>query len=349
MENITLAAKKACSSRRDKTEVAAFLENKEIKLENLRQSLISHTYKSSRYRMFEVNEYGKTRNVADLPLYPDRICHWAIALGIEDKLNAKLIDQSYASRPFFGTHYAITKIKSYLDKDPKIKYCLKIDISKFFPSCNKNILKAKLRTVLKDRDLLIELDKIIDEYPYPGIPIGNRTSPMFANLYLSEMDHMLREKYHVHYMARYMDDIVILGYSKEWLHKIRDVMAASLSEIGLTMKKNWQIFPIDDRGIDFVGYVVFRTHILLRKSTKKRLIKASDRLLKKLESGQELSEHDLGTIASYKGILQWCNGYNLYRSTFYRVEQKAAELKRERIGQLHSATSQLCKMRCTHE
>ncbi|MBQ7701284.1 MAG: RNA-directed DNA polymerase [Candidatus Methanomethylophilaceae archaeon] len=325
--NLMEASGLACRSRRDKKEVARFKEKETILLRKLKSSLVDHTYHSSKYRIFQVNENGKIRDIADLPLYPDRIFHWAIALGLEEKLNRKLIDQTHASRPGHGIHSAVNDIRNYIRKDGRIKYALKTDVSKFFPSVDKNILKSKLRGAIKDKDLIFELDKLIDDYPYPGLPIGNRTSPMFANLYLSEMDHTMKEIHHCHYYVRYMDDIVVLGYSKQWLHQIRKVMSSYLNEIGLKMKENWQVFPIDSRGIDFVGYRIFTDHILLRKRIKNNLKKATGRILSNIESDRRLTEHDRGTIASYNGILLFCNGYNLRCSTLSKIEQKMKDLE----------------------
>ncbi len=324
------AAKMACSSRKNIREVEAFRERQDILLERLKQSLIDHSYRSSEYHVFKIRENGKVRDIADLPLYPDRICHWAIALAVEDKVNSKLIDQTHASRPNHGIHSAVSNIRKYLDRDDRIRYCLKMDVKKFFPSIDKAILKMKFRDVFKDRDLLIELDKIVDQYPYPGIAIGNRVSPLFANLYLSEIDHAMKEKHHCHYYERYMDDIVILGYSKQWLHKIREIMVSYLGDISLTMKENWQIFPIDSRGIDFVGYRIFTDHTLLRKRNKRKLCRACRRINERLDAGCTMTSHDYGTLASYNGLLKWCDGYRLRQRTIGVTERKIEEKRVER-------------------
>lgn len=324
------AAGKACSSRKNRREVEKFQENKDVLLEKLKQSLIDHTYRTSEYRIFKVHENGKIRDVADLPLYPDRIYHWAVALAIEEKVCSKFIDQTHASRPKHGIHSAVTNIRKYLRKDGRIKYCLKLDVKKFFPSIDKLIMKSKFRDVFKDRDLLYELDKIIDEYPYPGIAIGNRVSPMFANLYLSEIDHLMKEKHHCHYYERYMDDIIILGYSKQWLHKIREIIASYLADISLTIKENWQIFPIDSRGIDFVGYRIFTDRTLLRKRNKKKLSRACAEIQRKLDECGRITSHDRGTLASYNGLLKWCDGYGLYQKTIGATEEKIEEKRIER-------------------
>ena len=131
------------------------------------------------------------------------------------------------------------------------------------------------------------MDKLIEEYPYSGLPIGNRYSPMLANLYFSDMDHKLKQKYHAHYFISFMDDRCILGYSKKWLHRILDKVIQMLDELHLQIKPNYQIFPIDKRGIAFLGYRIFRTHILLLKRTKRKLKKTSDILEKQVMISDE--------------------------------------------------------------
>ena len=253
-----------------------------------------------------MDENGKMRLVADLPLYPDRILHWAVCLKAEDPINRKLIDQAYGSRPGTGHHMAVRQLSEYIKNDSRLKYALVADVRQFFPSIDKEILKAKLRRVLKDSSLLDLLDTIIDDYKLPGIPIGNRTSPMFANLYLSEMDHAMKERYHCHYYIRYMDDIVVLGYSKPWLHRMRETMSEMLADIGLRMKDNWQVFPIDSRGIPYLGYRVFSDHVLLKKPTKERMRKAADRISRSLEDPEHVMDaHEVGVVRSYEGVLKW--------------------------------------------
>ncbi len=321
MDNLREAAKKACSTRKNRTEVQEFLEDSENNLKKLRDSLIDGTYKSSEYRMFNILERGKQRFVADLPLNPDRILHWAICLVAEEPLNNKLIDQSYGSRPGMGYHDAVKKVHSYIQKDAKIRYALIVDVKKFFASIDKEILKKKMLRVFKDRRFLDLMFKLIDEYSYPGIPIGNRYSPMLANLYLSDMDHKLKERHHVHYLVSFMDDRCILGYTKKWLRRILGIIKDELSAIGLELKGNYQIFPIDSRGIPFLGYRIFSDHILLKKPTKKRMKGSVKRISNRQSKDPDyrLDDRDLGVLNSYSGVLKHCNGKHLRSVTIVPV------------------------------
>ncbi len=322
MDVLRHAAKLACASRRKtrmhKQEVYDFLENDpDSKLKLLSDQVVSGTLPEPKYHIFITREREKLRLVADLPLYPYRILQWSIALVLEPEMDRKLIDQTYASRKGTGHHEAVRKLHQYMVEDDKVKYALVLDVEKFFESIDKDILKSKLRKVIKDGRMLELLDKLIDDYPLSGIPKGTRLSPMFANLYLSELDHELKERYHVHKMIRFMDDFAILGYSKQWLRRILGVIQAHLATIGLKVKRNVQIFPIEARGVSFLGYVTRKSHILLRKNTKVRMKRAARRIQKKFEDQDyTLDCHDLGTINSYRGALKWCSGKHLFKKTF---------------------------------
>ena len=187
-----------------------------------------------------------------------------------------------------------------------------MDVRKFFPSIDKDIMIRKLERKIKDPDVLWLCREIVYGFPYPGLPIGNYTSQYFANYYLSSVVRHMKQVFHCHYMVVYMDDMVILGSSKSWLRRVRKRMVMQLSENGLRIKDNWQIFPVDDRGVDFVGYRIFRDYTLLRTYTKRTMARKMHSLRSRMEQGHIFDEHDRGVVASYSGILGWCDGYRLF-------------------------------------
>jgi len=176
-------------------------------------------------------------------------------------------------------------------------YYLKLDIQKYYPSINHNILKSLLRKKFKDKDLLELLDNIIDSAP--GCPIGNYLSQYFANFYLTYFDHWLKEQKKVKYYIKYMDDIIILHESKEYLYNLLIEIKQYLEDnLKLKVKSNYIISPIS-KGIDFVGYITYPTHIRLRKRIKLNFIKS-------------VKQNKLSSIPSYKGWLQYGNCVNLW-------------------------------------
>lgn len=321
MENIKLAYTNARRGKTCRSEVRKIDANPMPYLEKVRDMLIHRTFRSSEYRMFVVHENGKDRDVADLPFFPDRIVHWALMQVLEPIIMKNLIHQTYAALPGRGSHQALGQLKEYLKNDDA-QYCLKMDVRKFFPSIDKGILMQKLRHRIKDEDVLWLCSKIIYEYPHPGIPIGNYTSQFFANFYLSDLDHYLKESYHCKYLLRYMDDIIILGWSKRWLHRVRKKISSEIAPWGLEIKGNWQIFPVEDRGVDFVGYRTFHDFCLIRKRTKVRMVRAMARLHEKLAGGSELDCHDMGCLSSYRGCIMHCDGWRLGQKTVYRIDRE---------------------------
>ena len=321
------------NSRRGKThrpDVRMVDQDPKKYIQEVQRLLISGEYHTSEYRMFEIHEKGKTREVADLPYFPDRIIHWALILVLHETIMRNLIPQTYAALPGRGAHAGVTKLKEYL-KDPQARFYLKIDIEKFFRSINKDVMMAKIERRVKDPKILEICRRVIYEYPGEGLPIGNYTSQYFANFYLSDLDHYMKEVFHAKFYLRYMDDIVILGWSKAWLRRALNRIEEIVGEWGLKVKDNWCIRPVEE-GIDWVGYRTFPDHCLLRKRTKQRMKRACRRISREWDEGREPDVHDLGTLASYNGCLSWCDGYRLGKQTVYplmEVYQQCKSLQQE--------------------
>lgn len=150
---------------------------------------------------------------------------------------------------------------------------------------------------------------IIDSVPEgAGIPIGNFLSQYSGNLFLSPLDHMCKEQLHCLYYYRYMDDIVILSDSKEFLHHCFDCIQEWCNENKLQIKPNYQIFPVADRGIDFVGYRIFPEFVLLRKRIAQHL-KYKHRLI--MDGVIKDPRTIKGIYDSYYGFLIHCDAYDL--------------------------------------
>ena len=329
METLEKASEDACRPRSKTLEVALFRQDKENLLRKLQNDIRNHTLVLSDYNMYYKEERGKKRLIADLPLYPDRILHCAIARAIEDRLNRTLIYQTHASIRGHGTHTLMMDFRKQLYHNPKLKYCLSMDVDQFYASIPPSRAKLMLRDYIKDDELLFLMDRIIDNYNrtgYPGIALGGRLSPLIANLYLSDLDHYLKEVRHVHVMGRYMDNIYILGNSKEWLHSIEKDVVARLGDLGLRLNPNTTIQPIDStHGVDIVGWIVYSDHVLIRKKTKLRMKKGFSRVMEKLDRCEDLDSQDKGMIESYRGGLKWFDSYNLNRKIIRPVMDRIAE------------------------
>lgn len=285
-------------------------------LAEVRRMLMAGEYRSGAYRSFTVRDGGKEREVHDIDYFPHRIVHWALILTIRPTLMGYIGDCSYAAMEGRGIHLALTRLRKALREDPeRTQWCFKMDVVGFFRNIDKGRMMAKIERRIKDPRILELCREIVFGYPGPGLPVGNLTSQYFANLYLADVDRHMKQVFHCEHYYRYMDDIVVLGESKAWLRRVKVRMDRLLREEGLEMKGNWQIFRVEDRGIDFVGYRIFHDFCLLRKGTKTRLRRACAEVRAKLDSGGVPDAGDRGRMASYSGILQWCDGHRLARET----------------------------------
>lgn len=312
-DNLMLAYENARKNKTHYTEVKEIDKNPEEYLIQLQNMLIWKTYKTSEYEIFSKIDKGKEREIYKLPFFPDRILHHALANIIGPILCNSLINDTYASIKGKGIHYGVERIRKALNDEENTQYCLKLDIKKYYPSINHDILKQLLRKKFKDKDLLWLIDEIIDSVPEKqGLPIDNYLSQIFGAFYLSYFEHWLKHEKKIKHLFVYCDDIVILHKDKEFLHglfmEIKEYLSLNLD---LQIKGNHQIFPVDIRGIDFLGYRFFRDYTLLRKRTTKTFKRKMRKLLKRCQKGIEMTYSEWCSINSYKGWIMWCNGYNL--------------------------------------
>lgn len=270
-DNLKLADKKASKGKQSQSCVKKHNKQKETNILILHSMLLNQTYKTSNYTTFKIYE-PKEREVYRLPYFPDRITHHAIMNVLESIFVKTFTKNTYSCIKGKGIHAAMNDLKTALKDVDNTAYCLKLDIKKFYPSIDHQILKNLLCKKFKDSKLLWLLDEIIDSAP--GLPIGNYLSQYLANFYLTYFDHWLKENKAVKYYFRYADDLVILSPSKPYLHQLLvDIKTYLQTNLKLTVKENYQIFPVQARSIDFVGYKFYHTHILLRKSIKKNFAK----------------------------------------------------------------------------
>jgi RNA-directed DNA polymerase len=268
LDNLQLADQKARKGKLRQYGVRMHDKNRDANLTQLREDLKNKTYRTSVYDIFTIYE-PKIRQVYRLPYFPDRIAQHAVMNVLESIFTSMFTADTYSCIKGKGIHAAARAVKNALKDKQGTTYCLKLDIQKFYPSVNHDVLKAQLRRKFKDQDLLWLLDEIIDSAG--GLPIGNYLSQYFANFYLTGFDHWIKEEKKVKYYFRYADDLVILSADKVQLHQLlADIKNYLQTRLKLHVKRNYQVFPVDARSIDFVGYRFYHTHMLLRKSIKQR-------------------------------------------------------------------------------
>ena len=303
IENLMLADSIARKGKSKQPGVIEHDRNRESNIQDLHAMLVNKTYITSPYTTFTIYE-PKERIIFRLPYFPDRITHHAVMNVLEPLFVSTFTADTYSCIKGRGIHAAAYSVKKALHDIPGTHYCLKLDIRKFYPSIDHGVLKALLRRKIKDNDLLWLLDGIIDSAD--GLPIGNYLSQYFANFYLTYFDHWMKEDRKVKYYFRYADDLVILSDNKPYLHQLlSDIRAYLSNNLKLTVKGNYQVFPVDQRGIDFVGYVFYHTHIRLRKTIKQNFARMIAR-----------NRNDK-SIASYKGWAVHCDTKHLIKKLLH--------------------------------
>lgn len=334
LDNLRLADERARRGKLRSYGVQFHDKNREANILALHEQLKNGTFKTSPYHVFTIKE-PKERLIYRLPYFPDRILHHVIMNVLEPIWVSVFTKDTYSCIKNRGIHACAKSVRRALREDKDgTRYCLKIDIRKFYPSINHEVLKIIMRRKIKDARLLALLDEIIDSTDNPGlsirnfsqdvltgniivssvngqgVPIGNYLSQYFANLILAYFDHWVKEKKRVKYYWRYADDIVILAPDKETLHALLHDIRDYLAGLKLTVKKNYQVFPVDKRGIDFLGYVFYHTHTRLRKSIKQRLCRRVARLNKRKEPMPKEAYRQ--QICSWWGWCKYCNSINLF-------------------------------------
>ncbi len=194
-------------------------------------------------------------------------------------------------------------------------FVLKLDIKKFFESVDHNVLLSIVQGRIRDEDLLWLLKNILKSFSKEkGIPIGNLTSQLFANIYLNELDQFVRQKLRIRYYIRFADDFIILDSCKDDLYRYTGILAAFLRDrLKLRVHPEKIILRKFTQGIDFLGYIVLPHYILPRTKTKNRIFRKLKERIEDFKSG-EISEYSLSqSIASYLGLLEHADSFEFTR------------------------------------
>lgn len=270
-ENLRAAYQRARRGKGGREEVAQFGWNLESNLLALRTDILSDAYVHGSYRKFIVSD-SKRREIQAAP-FRDRVVHQAMVAALEPVFDRGFVYDTYACRRGKGTHAAIARFERFARVS---RYALTMDISKYFASIDHGILFSFLARKVNDRRMLALCRIVIkssEEKPGVGIPIGNLTSQLFANVYLDALDQYVKHGLQERRYVRYMDDFAILHDDKAHLHALKaevtDFLAARL-KLAVHPHKA-QIVPTRC-GVGFLGFRIFPHHRLLRPSTVRRFV-----------------------------------------------------------------------------
>ncbi len=312
LEGLFLAWEGFKRGKESRLDVQKFFLNLESNIFELYEKVKNGTYQHSAYTSFFVCD-PKLRNINKAEV-ADRVMHHLIVKHIEPLFERSFIFDSYSSRIGKGAHRGVKRLKSFCLKltknQTKTAWALKGDIRKFFDSVDHNILIFMLRAKIKDEKLMDIIEKIICSYntkPGKGIPLGNLTSQIFSNIYLDKLDQFMKRDLGIKYYLRYADDFVILDEKKERLENLVLVLKDFLeNSLKLQLHPTKLTIRKIHHGIDFLGYIVYPTYIILRTKTKRRMFRKIAIKKKELEAGMISVESFNNTIQSYLGMLTHC-------------------------------------------
>ena len=315
LDNLRLADEKARRGKKRKRAIARHDQNREANLLALHESLKNHTFVNSKYKVRTIKE-KKERIIKVLPYYPDRILHHAIMNVLEPIWVPMFSPCTFSCIKGRGIHAAMKAVKRALKDREGTKYCLKIDIKKFYPSVSNDVMKRIIARKIKDKEVLWLLGVIIDSDE--GLPIGNYLSQYLSNVVLTYFDHKIKEVRRVKHYIRYADDMTFFGATKEELRDLLVYIKAELAELGLELKGNEQNFPVSEnrydksgRGIDFLGFVFYHNQTLVRKYIKHNFCRAAARLNRM---------HRITAKAYRQALCSWLGWFKVTNS--YRLVHK---------------------------
>lgn len=248
--------------------ILKYEQNLAVNLDNLSSRLKNNTYSPKPLRSFYVFEPKK--RLIEAPDVEDRIVQHALLNIIRPIIEKRFISQTYACRRFKGTHNCSDQLKNYLIGYKNSGYCLKLDIHKFFYSIDHSILETQLKKIIKCKETLRLLKMFYDNDATVGLPLGNVTSQILANLALNDVDHYIKRELKIKHYIRYMDDMILLSDSKEKLKTALSLINTKINEQRLLLNNKTKISKISE-GVDFVGYRTWYNRRLIRKRTLYRV------------------------------------------------------------------------------
>lgn len=330
-DNLLLAAKKAQKGKRFRKNVLEFNYNLEQELFQLQTELESKTYCPGTYKTFQIYE-PKPRMISAAP-YRDRVVHHALCNIIVPIFERTFISDSYANRVGFGSHRALRRFTQFCRSS---RYVLQADIRKYFPSIDHEILKSTIYRKIKCLDTLWLINTIIDNsnfqepviHYFPGddllmplkrrcgLPIGNLTSQFFANVYLNNFDHFVKEQIKASKYIRYVDDFALFADDKAFLETARVKIEAYLNNLRL------KIHPIKSQlfetkhGANFVGFRIVPNQIRVRSENLRLARKRLRQMLRDYDEGKIDSQKLTQSLQSWVAHLKHGDTWQLRQRIF---------------------------------
>lgn len=307
VDNLLEAWKEFVRGKRSKKDVQKFSLHLMDNILFLHHDLASHTYEHGGYKAFNISD-PKPRNIHKASVR-DRLLHHALYRILYHFFDKTFIPDSYSCRIGKGTHRAMDRFRVFAYKESKnhtkTVWVLKCDIRKFFASIDQVILTEMIGDYIPDRDIQWLISKVIGSFHSTrkgmGLPLGNLTSQLLVNVYMNRFDQFMKHKLKVRYYIRYADDFVILSQDREWLESMLLRISSFLwNNLCLQLHPDKTFIQTFASGVDFLGWVHFSNHRILRTATKCRMFR-----------GIKSERGNMATVQSYLGLLSHGNTIKL--------------------------------------
>lgn len=307
IENLCDAWCEFICDKKNKKDVAEFSLNLSKNIFNLHDDLKNRIYKHGEYIAFSISD-PKPRSIHKATVR-DRLLHYAIYRILYPIIDRRFIYDSYSCRYGKGTHKAVESFNQFAYKVSKNNrrtcWVLKCDIKKFFASIDQKILIEIVKKHIKDTDIILLISRVVESFQSTGLgkglPLGNLTSQLLVNVYMNEFDQFIKHELKIKYYIRYADDFVIMNEDRNRLVDLLQKISKFLDDkLKLKLHPDKVFIQTVSSGVDFLGWVNFHHHRVLRTSTKRRMFK-----------NIQMKKGKKATIQSYLGLLSHGNAYLL--------------------------------------
>ena len=316
LENLLEAWKEFVKGKRQKRDVQEFALNLMDNVLSLHYDLVNRIYEHGGYQAFNIYD-PKPRRIHKASVR-DRLLHHAIHRKLHPFFKKTFIADSFSSRKGKGTHKAINRFGSLAhmvsQNNTTTCWVLKCDIKKFFASIDQNTLIDILKGYIPDMEIIWLLEKVIHSFstlkPKIGLPFGNLTSQLFVNVYMNQFDQFVKHKLKAKHYLRYADDFVFLSENKSWLEELISQIDVFLKEkLHISLHPNKFFIKTLASGVDFLGWIHFPNHRVLRTATRRRMF-------------HRIGENPTAaSLQSYLGILSHGNTFKVLEEVLRVIEK----------------------------
>jgi len=311
VENLLAAWQEFRRGKRSKHDVLMFQRDLIYHINALHADLKKGTYRHGGYEHFRISD-PKPRDIHKASVR-DRLLHHALYRILYPYFDRTFISDSYSCRKGKGTYKAINRFREYAYKVSKnhTRTCwvLKCDIRKFFTSIDQGILLDIIARFIPDERIRTLIAEVVSSFSSDiprfnlgmrGLPLGNLTSQLLVNIYMNEFDQYVKHVLKAKHFVRYADDFVFLSRDRKYLERTLSHIKVFLKDrLNLDMHPDKVFIKSFASGVDFLGWVHFADHRVLRTATKRRLLKAM------------ASDPSKATVESYRGLLSHGNARKL--------------------------------------